>query len=146
MYFDKPGQKTSPEGNFLRTDGPLVSSHLQTFAMKLGFALYYEFTKQIVPKGAGVAARWLSNHEWLEGKFPQTIFDLCCRRRRSGKASSRCRISSVISGEAEGNRMGMFFAYFRQAFVIANFVTVEKSLLDVKTRHPVRIIGPLYEP
>ncbi len=43
---------------------------------------------------------------------------------------------------AEGNRMGMFFAYFRQAFAIVNLVTVDKSLFEVETKHPVRIIGP----
>ena len=34
MYFDKPGQKALPRRNVLRTDGPLVSSHLQTFGEK----------------------------------------------------------------------------------------------------------------
>ncbi len=143
MYFDKTGPETSPEANFLRTDGPLVSSHMQTFAMKLGFALYYEFTNQIVPKGGGVAARWFSNHEWLEGKFPQTIFDLLLppQTLRQGKLE----VSDQFSYQwrmAEGNRMGMFFAYFRQAFALVNFVTVDKSLLEVETEHPVRIMEP----
>jgi hypothetical protein len=150
MCVGKAGQKLAlyrvpvhVDGNFLRTDGPLVSSHMQTFATKLGFALFYELTNQIVPKGGGVAARWFSNYERLEGKFPQTIFDhlLPPETLRQGKFE----VSDQFGYQwrmAEGDRMGMFFSYFRQAFAVVNFVTIDKSLLEVETNHPVGIISP----
>ena len=47
-------------GDFLRVDGPLVFSHMQVFAVKLGFALWFETTKRAVPLSGGVIARWLS--------------------------------------------------------------------------------------
>jgi hypothetical protein len=63
------------DGGFLKTNGPLVSAHMQTFATKLGFALYYEVTGSIVPMDGGVAARWFSNVDRLDGTFPQSVFD-----------------------------------------------------------------------
>ena len=118
MYVGKAGQQISlhrvpvhVDGNFLRTDGPLVSSHMQTFATKLGFALFYELTKQIVPKGGGVAARWFSNHEQLEGKFPQTIFDylLPPKTLRQGKFEVSDQFGyQWRMAEGDGG-LGMFF-------------------------------------
>jgi hypothetical protein len=56
MHIGPGGQKIarrrlpgSIDGGFLRTDGPLVSNHMQTFASKLGFAFYYELTRSIIP-------------------------------------------------------------------------------------------------
>ena len=78
MHIGRAGQKlarksisTEIDGDFLRVDGPLVSAHMQTFAEKVGFALFYEMTKTIVPPGGGVAARWFSNVEALQGKYPR---------------------------------------------------------------------------
>ena len=46
MHIGRAGQKiarrrlpVSTDGGFLRTDGPLVSNHMQTFASKLGFCV-----------------------------------------------------------------------------------------------------------
>jgi hypothetical protein len=36
-------------GGFLNVGGPLVSEHMQAFAIKLGFALHYEATKENIP-------------------------------------------------------------------------------------------------
>ena len=83
MHIGRAGQKiarrrlpVSTDGGFLRTDGPLVSNHMQTFASKLGFAFYYELTHSIIPPSGGVVARWFSNVDRLDGSFPQTIFDV----------------------------------------------------------------------
>jgi hypothetical protein len=83
MYIDPTGQAIARkrlakevEGGFLRTDGPLVTAYMQTFSTKLGFALYHAITKRIAPMSGGVAARWFSNVERLDGTFPQSIFDV----------------------------------------------------------------------
>jgi len=150
MHLGEAGQKLAREqlsvpvgGGVLRVNGPLVSSHMQTFAIKMGFALYYEVTKQAVPKGGGVAARWFSNYERLEGKFPQSVFDhlLPPNTLRQGKFE----VSDQFGYQwriAEKNRMGMFFAYFRQSFAVVAFVATDKSLLEADTRHPMRIFTP----
>jgi hypothetical protein len=131
------------EGGFLRVNGPLVSKHMQTFAAKLGFALYYELTKQIVPRAGGVAARWFSNVEWFEGKFPESVFDHLLPRQtlKQGKHE----VSDQFGYQwrmAEGNRMGLFFAKFRQSFAVLAVVANNKSLLEIETAHPMLIVRP----
>jgi hypothetical protein len=91
------------EGGFLRTDGPLVSSHMQTFATKLGFALFYEVTRKIVPMAGGVAARWYSNVDRLDGTFPQSVFERRCSSRRSG-IPSLCWPSQQPKGRSSMSR------------------------------------------
>jgi hypothetical protein len=131
------------EGAFLRVKGPLVSMHMQTFATKLGFALYYEATKQIVPQTGGVAARWFSNVERFEGKFPDLAFTylLPSQTLKQGKFE----VSDQFGYQwrmAEGNRIGLFFAYFRLSFAVFAVVANNKSLLEVETAHPMRIVRP----
>ncbi|MET4217335.1 hypothetical protein ACVWWG_004055 [Bradyrhizobium sp. LB7.2] len=129
--------------SFLKTDGPLVSAHMQTFATKLGFALYYELTGKIVPDRGGVAARWFSNVDRLEGTFPQSVFDILLPPLilEQGKFE----VSDQFSYQwrlAENERMGLFFASFRHSFAVLAFVTTDVALFDMKTAHPLPIITP----
>ena len=125
------------DGGFLKVNGPLVSAHLQTFATKLGFALYHELTGKIVPVGGGVAARWFSNVDRLEGTFPQSVFDilLAPMTLKQGKFD----VSDQFSYQwrpAEGDRMALFFASFRRSFAVLAFVTTNTALFDVDTNTP----------
>ena len=133
----------SLDGGFLKANGPLVSVHMQAFATKLGFALYHELTGQIVPVGGGVAARWFSNVDRLEGTFPQSVFDilLAPMTLKQGKFD----VSDQLSYQwrlAEGDRMALFFASFRHSFAVLAFVTTDIQLFDVATQHPMQIVTP----
>jgi hypothetical protein len=132
------------EGGFLKTDGPLVSKHMQTFATKLGFALYYEVTGKLVPMNGGVAARWFSNVDRLEGTFPQSVFDVLLppQTLKQGKFD----VGDQFSYQwriAEGDRMALFFASFRHSFAVLAFVATDSALFDVDTEHTMRIVTPL---
>jgi hypothetical protein len=130
-------------GAFLRVNGPLVSMHMQTFAAKLGFALYYALTKQIVPKAGGVAARWFSNVERLEGKFPECAFKYLPPPQTLKQGKLEVSDQFVYQWRmAEGNRMGLFFAYFRLSFAVFAVVANNESLLEIETAHPMRIVRP----
>lgn len=131
------------DGGLLRANGPLVSSHMQTFAFKIGFSLYYEITKKVLPKTGGVVARWFSNYDRLNCTFPQTVFDhlLPPTTLRQGKFE----VSDQFEYQwrlAEGNRMGMFLATFRRSFAVLAFAAVDKGLFDTKTKHPFKICAP----
>jgi hypothetical protein len=133
----------APDGGFLRTNGPLVSAHMQTFATKIAFALWYEITKTILPKEGAVAARWFSNVERLDGTFPQSIFDLLlpAATLRQG----RFDVSDQFSYQwrlAEGDKVGMFFASFRHSFAVVSFVATDVSNLQVETNYPMTIVRP----
>jgi hypothetical protein len=130
-------------GGFLKANGPLVSAHMQTFATKLGFALYYEVTGRIVPNNGGVVARWFSNVDRVEGTFPQTVFDILLppETLKQGKFN----VSDQFSYQwriAEEDRMALFFASFRHSFAVLAFVTTDSSLFDVHTEHPLQIVSP----
>jgi hypothetical protein len=150
MHIGKAGQKIARNrlpvginGGFLRANGPLVSSHMETFSAKIGFALYFELTKRMVPIEGGVATRWFSNYERLQGTFPQTVFDylLPPNTLRQGIFE----VSDQFGYQwrmAEDDRMGMFFAYFRQSFAVIAFVAIDRSLLKANADHPIRIYAP----
>lgn len=130
-------------GGLLRANGPLVSSHMQTFAFKIGFSLYYELTKKVLPKAGGVVARWFSNLDRFNGRFPQTVFEhlLPPTTLRQGKFE----VSDQFEYQwrlAEHERMAMFLATFRRSFAVLAFAAVDKALFDVETRHPFNICSP----
>ncbi|MGM4958207.1 hypothetical protein ACT4MK_19295 [Bradyrhizobium barranii] len=130
-------------GGLLRTDGPLVSSHMQTFAFKIGFSLYYELTKTVLPKTGGVVARWFSNVDRLEGTFPQTVFEhlLPPNTLRQGKFE----VSDQFAYQwrlAEDDRMAMFLATFRQSFAVIAFAATDRGLLATESKHPFEICAP----
>ena len=131
----------APDGGFLRANGPLVSAHMQTFATKIGFALWYETTRTILPKQGGVTARWFSNVDRLEGTFPQSVFDLLLPANTLKQG--RFEVSSQFSYQwrlAEGNEMGMFLATFRHSFAVLAFAATSVSKFDFPTKHPMRIV------
>ncbi|MCK1312007.1 hypothetical protein [Bradyrhizobium sp. 23] len=130
-------------GGLLRTDGPLVSSHMQTFAFKIGFSLYYELTKKVLPKSGGVVARWFSNVDRLDGTFPQSVFEhlLPPTTLRQGKFEVPDQFEYQWR-LAEGDRMAMFLATFRQSFAVLAFAATDRGLLDAETKHAFEICAP----
>ncbi|MFK4507067.1 hypothetical protein LPJ38_26885 [Bradyrhizobium daqingense] len=147
MYLPREMQSAAgwrkQDGGLLRVDGPLVSSHMQTFAFKIGFSLYYEMTKRVLPKAGGVVARWFSNFDRLSGAFPQDVFEhlLPSNTLRQGKFE----VSDQFEYQwrfAEEDRMAMFLAIFRQSFAVIAFAAVDRSLFDVETKHAFEICAP----
>ncbi|MBR0809339.1 hypothetical protein JQ636_37910 [Bradyrhizobium japonicum] len=130
-------------GGLLRTDGRLVSSHMQTFAFKIGFSLYYELTKKVLPKTGGVVARWFSNVDRLTGAFPQDVFEhlLPPNTLRQGQFE----VSDQFAYQwrlAEEERMAMFLATFSQSFAVIAFAATDRGLFDTETKHPFKICAP----
>ena len=96
-----------------------------------------------MPIDGGVTARWFSNVDRLEGTFPQSVFDvlLPAETLRQGKVNVLDQFSYQWR-IAEGDRMAMFFASFRHSFAVLAFVATDRSLLNVETEHPLRIVSP----
>lgn len=130
-------------GSFLRANGPLVSAHMQTFATKLGFALYYEATRKVVPGAGAVTARWFSNVERLNGTFPETVFDILLppQTLRQGKINVADQFLYQWR-MTDDDSMAMFLASFRQSFAVLAFAVADRSKLDIDTEHPMRIVTP----
>ncbi len=109
------------------TDGPIVSRAMARFTAKLGFALHWAETGgRIVPAGGAVFARWYTNHNKLEGSFPDAIFSVLGPKRSltQGKWTVEDRFSYSV-GLADTKRMGIYFAAFQFAFSTLSFVVEE---------------------
>jgi hypothetical protein len=150
MHIGRAGQKIAgsrlpvpTDAGFLRANGPLVSNHMQTFASKLGFAFYYELTRSIIPASGGVVARWFSNVDQLEGKFPQTIFDVLLPAQTLKQG--RFEVSSQFAYQwrlAEGERMALFCAFFGQSFAVVACAATDHSLLAIEAVDQDLIVRP----
>jgi hypothetical protein len=118
------------DGGFLRVNGPIASGHMETFAAKLGFALFYEVTRKIIPPTGGVAALWYSNVDRLEGTFPQSIFDLLLPPQTLKQG--RFDVAEQFSYQwrlTEGEQMGLFCAFFGASFAILACAATDTALL-----------------
>jgi len=100
-------------------------------------------TKKVLPKTGGVVARWFSNLERRQGKFPQSVFEHLLPpttlHQGNFEVSNQFEYSWRI---AEGDRMAMFLATFRRSFAVLAFAAVDKALLDTETEHPFNMCEP----
>lgn len=140
MHIGRAGQKIARKrlpfgtsvGGFLRVNGPFLSGHMEKFAAKLGFALFYEVTRKIIPPTGGVAARWYSNLDRLDGTFPQSIFDLLMPPQTLKQG--RFDVAEQFSYQwrlTEGEQMGLFCAFFGASFAVLACAATDKTLLRV---------------
>ena len=151
MHIGRAGQKlarksipTEIDGGFLRVDGPLVSAHMQTFAEKVGFALFYEMTKTIVPPEGGVAARWFSNVDVLQGKYPREEISKVMGPSATLRQGTK-EVSDQFSysyGLSEDKSIGAFLASFRESFAVVAFASKLATSLNVETKHPIKMVQP----
>jgi hypothetical protein len=151
MHIGRAGQKlarksipTEVDGGILRVDGPLVSAHMQTFAEKIGFALFYEITKTIVPPEGGVAARWFSNVDVFQGKYPREEIS-----RIVGPSATLRQGTKEVSdqfnyayGLSEDKSIGAFLVSFRKSFAVVAFASKFATSLNVETKHPMQLVQP----
>jgi hypothetical protein len=118
-------------GGFLRMDGPLVSRHLDIFGCKLGLAMHWEFTRQIVPLSGGVVVRYVSNVQAMQGKVPTEFLKLLpgpqTLRQGSWDVANQFRFSARTTND---KTMGLFYATFRSSFGLAAVTTMDQSLLS----------------
>lgn len=122
---------TDPKLADFRADGPILSAHMQAFAAKVGFALHFEATEQVVPQGGRVQVRWFTSGEIVGERLPESLF--------SGigpvKFLKQGRITSELTfeygwGEFDGNRsVRLYYAKVREAFVASAFVVDDASML-----------------
>jgi hypothetical protein len=147
MYIGPPGQELArkrvpidEEGGFLRLDGPLVSRHLDVFGCKLGLAMHWERTGKIVPATGGVAVRYYSNVEALEGKLPKELLSLLPgpQTLRQGKWEVADQFQYAAQVTAD-HKMGLFFASFRLSLSVAAVSAMDRSLFGHR-------MGPVFSP
>jgi hypothetical protein len=139
MHIPRGGQKLAIRklpsdfaGGVLRVGGPLVTAHMQAFALKLGLALHHQAVGRAVPTEGGVMARWFSNYEVETGDFPTSIFDhltpLTTLKQGTFEVSDQFQYSSAV---AEDRSFGMYYAVFPMAFAVVAFAAIDRAKFEV---------------
>jgi hypothetical protein len=130
------------DGEPMRANGPLVSSHMQTFAFKFGFAMYYKVTNRVLPIGGGVAARWFSNVDRWQGIRPDIDFPILPPTTlKQGKMEVSDQFAYHWRA-SEDERIVFSISYFNNSCSVWTFAAIDKNILNIPTRYPVPICGP----
>ncbi|RWD44078.1 hypothetical protein [Mesorhizobium sp.] len=135
-----------------RADGPILSAHMQAFAAKVGFALHYEATGQVVPEQGRVQVRWFTSGEIIGDQLPESLFNSIgpVQLMKQGKITSELTFEYGW-GEFEQNRaVNLCYAKVREAFVVAAFVVDDASKLpfpegDLATFAPGDLRNPPHD-
>jgi len=128
--------------------GPLVSHHMEAFAAKFGFAMHFEVTGQPIGPNGAVAARWYSNADVLEGKFPMEAWgvmgDPATLEQGTFQVAEQFEYAWAVG---EDGSFGMFLGTFRQSFAVLAFTTTgpreifEKPLVLLRLWRPGDLAG-----
>lgn len=132
--------------------GPILSSHMQAFAAKVGFALHYERTRTVVPELGRVQVRWFTSEEILNQRIPHSVKEsiLSIRNLQQGKISSNGFFEYGWGQFSEKPDVNMYYAKFREAFMVVAFVSDTENGLpfrpgELATFAPGDLSMPLFD-
>jgi hypothetical protein len=132
----------------VRAGGPILTRYMHAFSLKVGLALHYECTKQVLPPEGLVGARLFSNFDRLAGDFPDTIFDHLLPPQTLVQGQFEVSDQFQYAWRlTEDGRGGLYFAAFRYSFAVVSFAAHHATLLDsregVPKHSPVEFAGML---
>lgn len=130
-------------GHPLFCGGPILTGHMERFAAKFGFAMHYEVAGVPIGADGAVAARWYSNADVFEGRFPTDVWDVLGSPAtlRQGKRHVTDQFEYAWAVDGEG-AMGMFLGTFRQSFAIIAFTTTSHKAVFDDPPVPLRLWRP----
>lgn len=123
----KQVRKLEPEGGTARAalnlQGPAVSLALKLYGAKLGLALHWAETKEILPKDKRVGVFLYSNEVHYDGGVPQHLFEMLPNQKmlKQGVKSSAYPFL-YSSGKATDTNATAHWACFSNAFMYCLFV------------------------
>lgn len=123
--------------------GPLVSHHMERFAAKFGFAMHFEVTGQPIGPAGAVAARWYSNADVLEGKFPMEAWSVM--RDPSTLRQGKFHVTEQFEyawAVGEDGSFCTFLGTFRQSFAVLAFTTTGPREVFENPPVPLRLWRP----
>lgn len=115
------------EGMPINANGPILNETMMTFGRKLGLALHFDVTKQIVSPTGGVVVKWFTNLEiltsdWLADEINRFFPNTQTLEQGTWHVGDQFGYSSSIVPDGSS---GAYVARFRQSFVILCGVTRE---------------------
>jgi hypothetical protein len=111
-------------------NGPQVKRAVEDYGRKLFSALHYKEAGRILPQTGGIAWRWWSNVQVIDGELPAHFVarfrgePTLMRRKQLLKDQFNYRYTVTRNGEN-----WMYITEFRRAFVIAGVVAFDYKFL-----------------
>lgn len=117
----------------MHVGGPIISRHMEAFAIKFALALHYQVTGQAVPDTGGVSVRWFTNYQRLQGKFPESIQEILgppqTLKQGHNEVSSQFQYAWASATDAVATGI---MATFRFAFALIAFTAANRTTLEVE--------------
>lgn len=111
--------------------GPKVHQCVRAFTRKLITALHYKETSLIIPREGGIAWRWFSNFDALEGNIPESMLKLLGGRPAIQRASKNLEHQfNYIWGGTPDRQMAAYFVTFNFSFAIVGIASMHVEKLE----------------
>lgn len=118
-------------GGALNCRGVILNKSINRFAAKTGFALHYQLTKRIVPKGGAAYVQWYTNYNGIQGDLPHELISFLGDPTTLMQGKWEVRKQFLYSSKAtEDGQMSAHFASFRQSFAICAFVVMDTTKIE----------------
>lgn len=123
---------TDADGGFLQIGGTTAEAHLEAFAVRLGLAMHFQETGEIVPETGKIIVRIYSNVDVLEGGLPSEIHEIF--PEASTLSQGRWTVENQFQYGVQktvGGKASMTYAAFRASFALLAFVFMGGETAEV---------------
>jgi hypothetical protein len=116
------------ECGVLRANGPILSSHMFTFAAKLGLALHFELHQVPVPILGGVHPFWFSNVQAAKGEIPEDLLATLPAPQTMWQGTQHVADQFQYSwATTEDREHTLLYGVFRQSFAVAAITANDRN-------------------
>lgn len=130
-----------PDIGIMRLSGPIVSSHMEAFAVRLALALHYHHTGEIIGPNGGVAVRLYSNVDAVAGDLPEFDFLDSPKTLSQGRMSAADEFLYEVKAVPDKSK-SFAYATFRQSFAAAMISAQARNFLEDRAHGPTRVFKP----
>lgn len=130
-----------PDVGILRLSGPIVSSHMEAFAVRLALALHYHQTGEVIGPNGGVAVRLYSNLDAIAGDLPEFDFFDSPKTLSQGRMSTADEFLYEVKALPDKSK-SVAYATFRQSFAAAMICSQERDFLEGRASGPTTVFRP----
>src|SRR5438046_2772741 len=102
---------------------------MRDFAAKMGLALHYEETGQLIPCTGALRPIWFSNDQFFKDEIPASLLDVLPAPRTLRQGTKHVEEQFQYSSRlAEDKTFGLYFASFRQSFAVCCVAVMDASI------------------
>lgn len=124
-------RKFGSTGDPINVRGPLVNQAIGQFSRKLILAAHYTITGNIVPKSTGIGVVWTTNFQIMTKGLPEEMLKHLGPARTLKQGNWGVEDQFFLRyGFTELGNMGLYYASFREAFVVQGTVNPDKEFLN----------------